>query len=59
MDFMKVYENWLNSPALSTEEKAELKLSAAMQKRLSPVSSISCPSVPQVCAAPWVLVCTA
>ena len=25
MDFMKVYENWLNSPALSAEEKAELE----------------------------------
>ena len=25
MDFMKVYENWLNSPALSADEKAELE----------------------------------
>ena len=25
MDFMKVYENWLNSPVLSAEEKAELE----------------------------------
>ena len=27
MDFMKVYENWLNSPALSADEKAELEAS--------------------------------
>ena len=25
MDFMKEYEKWLNSPALSAEEKAELE----------------------------------
>ena len=25
MDFMKVYENWLNSPALSADEKTELE----------------------------------
>ena len=32
MDFMKVYENWLNSPALNEAEKAELEAIRALMQ---------------------------
>ena len=40
MSYQDTYEAWLNSPALSAQEKAELE-------------SIRCPSAPPVCGGPW------
>ena len=57
MDFMKTYESWLASEALSPAEKAELEAIRGDAK--GPVSLSSCPSAPPVCAAPWALACTA
>ena len=59
MSYLDTYKAWLASPALSADEKAELEAIANDERRSKAVSSISCLSAPQVCAAPWALVCTA
>lgn len=58
MSYRENYEKWLNSPALSADEKAELEAIKNDEKRSTPASLTSCPSAPPVCAAPWAWACT-
>ena len=55
MDFMKEYEKWLASPALSAEEKAELEAIRTTPRKSSPGSTVPWSSAPPVCGAPCML----
>ena len=53
MSYRENYENWLNSPALSQEEKAELEAIRMDEKEIESRFFDQLPSAPPVCAAPW------
>ncbi len=60
MSYLDAYHAWLNSPALSAAEKAELaSIQGDDARRSNPAFLISFPSAPPACAAPWAWVCTA
>ena len=59
MDYKANYELWLNSPALSGEEKAELAAIAGDEKEIESRFFSSWSSAPPGCGAPWAWDCTA
>ena len=57
MDYRKEYEKWLASPALSEDERAELKALEG-NDRSRPASTARSSSAPQACAARCTRACT-
>ena len=58
MSYLDAYHAWLNSPALSAAEKAELASIQGDDKEIESRFLISFPSAPQACGAPWGWGCT-
>ena len=57
MSYRERYEQWLNSPALSQEEKAEPRALPMMKKRSSPASLPLWSSAPPTPGAPCAWAC--
>ena len=58
MTYKQAYETWLNSPALSEEEKDELRAIAGNERRLRAAFSAPWSSAPPGCGAPCAWGCT-
>ena len=58
MDFMKEYEKWLSSPALSQEERAELEAIRSDPKEIEARFYGPLGSAPPDCGAPCTPDCT-
>lgn len=58
MDYRKEYEKWLASPALSEDERAELKALEGNDKEIKARFYGRSSSAPQACAARCTRACT-
>ena len=57
MGYMEEYRKWMESPALTTEEHAELAALEGNEKEIQERFFAPLSLVQQVCAAQWVSVC--